>query len=110
MVEKQGTDTVDVVTVGGGAATEPDAAPAVVTDPRSRRAILLTVSIALMAVVASVSGLNVAQPHLAATFDAAQERCCGSSTSTRSPWLHSSSRSVRRVTGGAADPSSCSGW
>nr|BFF16515.1 hypothetical protein GCM10025730_00360 [Promicromonospora thailandica] len=72
MVEKQGTDTVDVVTVGGGAATEPDAAPAVVTDPRSRRAILLTVSIALMAVVASVSGLNVAQPHLAATFDAAQ--------------------------------------
>ena len=47
------------------------AAPAV-EDPRTRRAILLAVCLALMAVVASVSGLNVAQPQLAATFDAAQ--------------------------------------
>lgn len=44
----------------------------VVTDPRRRRAILLAVCTALMAVVASVSGLNVAQPQLATTFDASQ--------------------------------------
>jgi len=44
----------------------------VIDDPRQRRAILLTVCIALMAVVASVSGLNVAQPHLAETFEATQ--------------------------------------
>src|SRR5690606_27126501 len=47
------------------------AAP-VITDPRRRRAILWAVCIALMAVVASVSGLNVAQPQLALAFDAAQ--------------------------------------
>lgn len=44
----------------------------VIDDPRRRRAILWAVCIALMAVVASVSGLNVAQPHLAITFDASQ--------------------------------------
>ncbi|ROR74370.1 MFS transporter [Bogoriella caseilytica] len=47
------------------------AAP-VIDDPRRRRAILWAVCIALMAVVASVSGLNVAQPQLAMTFDASQ--------------------------------------
>ncbi|MDN5894116.1 MAG: MFS transporter [Nocardioides sp.] len=54
--------------------THPPAAPdaAVITDPRQRRAILWAVCIALMAVVASVSGLNVAQPQLAETFDASQ--------------------------------------
>jgi hypothetical protein len=41
-------------------------------DPRQRRAILIAVCIALMAVIASVSGLNVAQPELAVEFDAAQ--------------------------------------
>ena len=45
---------------------------AVINDPRRRRAILWAVCIALMAVVASVTGLNVAQPHLATTFDASQ--------------------------------------
>lgn len=45
---------------------------AVIDDPRRRRAILWAVCIALMAVVASVTGLNVAQPHLATTFDASQ--------------------------------------
>lgn len=45
---------------------------AVIDDPRRRRAILWAVCIALMAVVASVTGLNVAQPHLAMTFDASQ--------------------------------------
>ncbi|SJN12073.1 integral membrane transport protein [Leucobacter sp. 7(1)] len=48
-----------------------DAAP-VIDDPRRRRAILWAVCIALMAVVASVSGLNVAQPQLATEFDASQ--------------------------------------
>ncbi|WP_150460771.1 MFS transporter [Nesterenkonia ebinurensis] len=44
----------------------------VIESPRRRRAILWAVCIALMAVVASVSGLNVAQPHLATTFEASQ--------------------------------------
>lgn len=43
-----------------------------IDDPRRRRAILWAVCLALMAVVASVSGLNVAQPQLATTFDASQ--------------------------------------
>lgn len=46
--------------------------PPLISDPRHRRAILWAVCIALMAVVASVSGLNVAQPQLATTFDASQ--------------------------------------
>lgn len=41
-------------------------------DARQLRAILTTVSIALMAVMASVSGLNVAQTHMAVDFDASQ--------------------------------------
>ncbi|MFE1076017.1 MFS transporter [Streptomyces sp. NPDC058783] len=41
-------------------------------DARQLRAILITVSIALMAVIASVSGLNVAQTHLAVEFGASQ--------------------------------------
>jgi len=44
----------------------------VIDDPRHQRTILLTVCIALMAVIASVSGLNVAQPELARAFDASQ--------------------------------------
>lgn len=43
-----------------------------VPDARSRRTILITVCVALMAVIASVSGLNVAQPQLTATFHASQ--------------------------------------
>ncbi|MFI0875108.1 MFS transporter [Streptomyces parvus] len=43
-----------------------------VPDARQRRTILITVCIALMAVIASVSGLNVAQPDLAVAFDASQ--------------------------------------
>ncbi|PJE97463.1 MFS transporter [Streptomyces carminius] len=39
-------------------------------DARQLRAILVTVSIALMAVIASVSGLNVAQTHMAVEFGA----------------------------------------
>lgn len=43
-----------------------------IQDPRQRRAILIGVCIALMAVIASVSGLNVAQPELTVAFDASQ--------------------------------------
>lgn len=43
-----------------------------IDDARRRRAILWAVGIALMAVVASVTGLNVAQPYLATTFDISQ--------------------------------------
>ncbi|MET9274527.1 DHA2 family efflux MFS transporter permease subunit [Kribbella sp. NPDC003557] len=50
------------VASGGGSA--PDA--------RQLRAILVTVSLALMAVIASVSGLNVAQTQLAVEFGASQ--------------------------------------
>jgi MFS family permease len=49
------------------------AAPAAdAPDARQLRAILVTVSVALMAVIASVSGLNVAQTHLAVDFGASQ--------------------------------------
>ncbi|MCC8243135.1 MFS transporter [Saccharothrix luteola] len=41
-------------------------------DARQLRTILIAVSIALMAVIASVSGLNVAQTHLAVEFGASQ--------------------------------------
>ncbi|MEV8388977.1 MULTISPECIES: MFS transporter [unclassified Streptomyces] len=41
-------------------------------DERQLRTILVTVSIALMAVIASVSGLNVAQTHMAVEFGASQ--------------------------------------
>ncbi len=39
-------------------------------DARQLRTILISVSISLMAVVASVSGLNVAQTHMAVEFGA----------------------------------------
>lgn len=52
--------------------TDPDDSAFIIDDPRRRRTILWAVCIALMAVVASVSGLNVAQPQLATTFDASQ--------------------------------------
>jgi EmrB/QacA subfamily drug resistance transporter len=43
-----------------------------IDDPRRRRAILIGVCLALMAVVASVSGLTVAQPQLAVELGASQ--------------------------------------
>ncbi|ONI91846.1 MFS transporter [Saccharothrix sp. ALI-22-I] len=58
--------------------TSPDLSPPVgaadttIHDPRRRRAILIGVCIALMAVIASVSGLNVAQQEIALAFDASQ--------------------------------------
>ncbi|MFG3161183.1 MFS transporter [Streptomyces sp. NPDC048232] len=47
----------------------PDEGP---LDARRRRTVLIAVCVALMAVIASVSGLNVAQPDLAVTFGASQ--------------------------------------
>jgi EmrB/QacA subfamily drug resistance transporter len=44
----------------------------IIRDSRQRRAILIGACIALMAVMASVSGLNVAQPQLSLAFDASQ--------------------------------------
>lgn len=43
-----------------------------IDDPKRRRSILYAVCIALMAVIASVTGLNVAQPHLAQALNASQ--------------------------------------
>ena len=50
----------------------PPALDTAVQDPRQRRTILAAVCIALMAVIASVSGLSVAQPELSASFGASQ--------------------------------------
>lgn len=44
----------------------------IIDDPRQRRSILLSVCIALMAVIAAVSGLNVAQPQMALALDGSQ--------------------------------------
>lgn len=54
--------------------TDPSTATigATIDDPRRRRAVLIAVCVALMAVIASVTGLNVAQPELAIEFDASQ--------------------------------------
>jgi EmrB/QacA subfamily drug resistance transporter len=46
--------------------------PSALDDPRQRRAVLIAVCVALMAVIASVTGLNVAQPELAVELDASQ--------------------------------------
>jgi EmrB/QacA subfamily drug resistance transporter len=46
----------------------------IIEDPRKRRAVLIAVCVALMAVIASVTGLNVAQPDLAVDFDASQSQ------------------------------------
>lgn len=45
-----------------------------VRDPKKRRDILIAVCIALMAVIAAVTGLNVAQPHLALDLGASQSQ------------------------------------
>lgn len=45
-----------------------------IQDPARRRAVLIAVCIALMAVIASVTGLNVAQPELAVELDASQSQ------------------------------------
>jgi EmrB/QacA subfamily drug resistance transporter len=62
------TDATDATVTTDGEREGSGDAP----DARRLRAILVTVSIALMAVIASVSGLNVAQTHLAVDFGASQ--------------------------------------
>ncbi|MFI1443675.1 MFS transporter [Streptomyces fructofermentans] len=57
----------------GAAAESGDDDGAGAPDARQLRTILIAVSVALMAVIASVSGLNVAQTHLAVEFDASQD-------------------------------------
>lgn len=52
--------------------TAADHADSTIHDARQRRTILVAVCVALMAVIASVTGLNVAQPDLAVEFDASQ--------------------------------------
>lgn len=44
----------------------------IIDDPKQRRSILVAVCIALMAVIAAVSGLNVAQPQIALALDGSQ--------------------------------------
>jgi EmrB/QacA subfamily drug resistance transporter len=65
-----------IAALKGNVITSPSAqltaAAASIHDPRQRREILLAVCIALMAVIASVSGLNVAQPPIAVDLDASQ--------------------------------------
>ncbi|RIJ69738.1 MFS transporter [Nakamurella silvestris] len=56
----------------GAATAGPDLLARTVDDPRLRRSILIGVCVALMAVIASVSGLNVAQPQIALAFNASQ--------------------------------------
>ncbi|MCR1786000.1 MFS transporter [Nocardioides carbamazepini] len=58
--------------VGLGPGDPVDTGAPTIHDARQRRAILAAVCIALMAVIASVTGLNVAQPELAVAFDASQ--------------------------------------
>lgn len=70
-----GPDTADVAQPtepGEPAAPGAPATAATLEDPARRRAVLVAVCVALMAVVASVSGLNVAQPQLAVDLDASQ--------------------------------------
>lgn len=47
-------------------------AESTIHDARERRRVLIAVCVALIAVIASVTGLNVAQPELAVEFDASQ--------------------------------------
>lgn len=51
---------------------EPDGST--IHDARQRRTILIAVCVALMAVIASVTGLNVARPELAVDFNASQSQ------------------------------------
>ena len=54
--------------------TPPVGAEVIVDDPRRRRLILAAMCVALVAIVASVSGLNVAQQALAADLEASQSQ------------------------------------
>ena len=64
--------TTDPPIISAGLGDTADEGDPTIHDARQRRAILIAVCIALMAVIASVTGLNVAQPELAVEFDASQ--------------------------------------
>ncbi|ARR53278.1 hypothetical protein HY78_07395 [Rhizorhabdus wittichii DC-6] len=63
------TSPEDAILLHGDSLPDPT-----VHDPARRRSILITVCIALMAVIAAVTGLNVAQPHLALDLGASQSQ------------------------------------
>src|SRR4051812_49359297 len=63
--------SVDTVPAGAAPAHQ---TPGAVADPRRRRMILIAMCTALIAVIASVSGLNVAQGQLAADLGATQSQ------------------------------------
>lgn len=63
-----------VKTVGPGEPPDHHGVATLVTDPRRQRQILIAMCTALIAVVASVSGLNVAQQDLAADLGASQSQ------------------------------------
>jgi sugar phosphate permease len=54
--------------------TDPHTDDEAISDARQRRLILITMCVALVAVIASVSGLNVAQQELAADLGATQSQ------------------------------------
>jgi EmrB/QacA subfamily drug resistance transporter len=64
--------TTNPTSVGIDPGEPVDASDPTIHDARQRRAVLIAVCVALMAVIASVTGLNVAQPELAVAFDASQ--------------------------------------
>lgn len=67
-----GTDTLRTDPAAAEPTGEPDDGPGLVTDHRRQRRILIAMCTALVAVVASVSGLNVAQQDLAVDLGATQ--------------------------------------
>ena len=64
----------DHTTVNVNDAATPSTRSTIVTDPRRQRQILIAMCTALIAVVASVSGLNVAQQDLALDLGASQSQ------------------------------------
>ena len=68
------TTTNHVAATSGGQTEGPEHHDVVIVDARRRLLILAAMCVALVAVVASVSGLNVAQQALAADLDASQSQ------------------------------------
>lgn len=63
---------MSAASAAGAGKVDPTIHDPTIHDPGRRRLVLLAVCIALMAVIASVSGLNVAQPQVALALDASQ--------------------------------------
>ena len=90
-------------TMTGTIAAAPTATPD--TEPKRRQRVLVAMCIALVAVIASVSALNVAQQDLALDLGASQGSCSGSSTATRWRSPRCCCRSAPSATAGAASTS-----